>query len=134
MASISEIEEIGPKIAEKFGEIGIKTTEALLEMGASPKGRRKIAEMSALPESSILTWVNKADLFRVKGIGSEYSDLLEEAGVDTVVELAQRDPEHLFQTIMATNEQRKLVRRVPSESQIATWVQEAKHLPRMIMH
>jgi predicted flap endonuclease-1-like 5' DNA nuclease len=134
MASISEIEGIGPATAEKLGGLGIHTTEALLQTGASPQGRRRIAQQAGTPEPMVLDWVNRADLFRVPGIGSEYSDLLEEAGVDTVVELSRRDPEHLFKKVMETNEKRNLVRRTPTETQVADWVEEAKHLPPMIMH
>lgn len=88
MAKIVDIEGIGPVYAEKLQAIGIKTVEALLKAGATPKGREDIAEQTGIAKALILEWVNHADLYRIKGVGEEYSDLLEEAGVDTVVELA----------------------------------------------
>ena len=95
MASISSIEGIGPKFSEKLAEAGVKTTEKLLEAGASKSGRKKLAEASGIDEKKILRWVNMADLFRIKGVGEEFSDLLEAAGVDTVKELRNRNAENL---------------------------------------
>ena len=97
MTSIIDIEGIGPTYAAKLKEIGINTVEALLKAGATPKGREEIAEKTGIDKGLILEWVNLADLYRIKGVGEEYSDLLEEAGVDTVVELAQRNPENLHE-------------------------------------
>jgi len=77
----------------KLEAAGVKTVEALLEAGATPKGREELAQKAGIDKGLILEWVNHADLFRIKGVAEEYSDLLEEAGVDTVVELAQRNPE-----------------------------------------
>lgn len=134
MASLVRIEGIGPVYAEKLKEIGIATTEALLKRGATPKGRQEIAEKTGISEKLILEWVNLADLFRIKGIGEEYSDLLEEAGVDTVPELAQRNPEHLYKALVETNAQKKLVRRLPTQADVASWVEQAKSLPRVITY
>ena len=106
--------------------------EALLEAGASKKGRMELAEKSGISEKLILTWTNHADLNRVKGIGSQYSDLLEEAGVDTVPELARRNAENLYQKIMEINEAKKLVRKPPSLSQIQDWIDQAGKLPRVM--
>ena len=91
MATLEKIEGIGPVYGKKLAKIGIKTTQALLKKGANPKGRKEIEEASGMGHKLILEWVNLADLFRIKGIGEEYSDLLEEAGVDTVVELAKEE-------------------------------------------
>jgi predicted flap endonuclease-1-like 5' DNA nuclease len=134
MAKIEKVEGIGPIYAAKLREIGLKTTGALLKAGASPKGRKDIAEKTDVSPALILEWVNHVDLFRIKGVGEEYSDLLEEAGVDTVMELAQRNPSNLYQTMVATNDEKELVRQLPSEKQVKEWVQQAKQLPRVITY
>jgi len=113
-------------------EAGISTAEALLEQGATPKGRKAIAEKSGIGDSLILQWVNHVDLFRIKGVGPEYGDLLEAAGVDTIPELAQRRADHLFEKMAAVNLDKKLVRKMPIQSQVANWVEQAKTLPRLI--
>jgi len=132
MASIVDVEGIGKTYAVKLQAAGIKTTDALLEHGATAKGRKLLAEKTGIGEKLILEWVNHVDLYRIKGVGSEYSDLLEEAGVDTVVELANRKPENLFKTMVETNEKKKLVRKLPTEAQVAEWVNQAKKLPRVV--
>ncbi|MDX9849641.1 MAG: DUF4332 domain-containing protein [Anaerolineaceae bacterium] len=132
MAKISDIEGIGPKYAEILASQGIKTVEGLLKAGAKSKDRKKLSEVSQISEKLLLEWVNHADLFRVKGVGEEYSDLLEEAGVDTVPELAQRKPENLLQKLVETNAEKNIVRRLPVLSQVESWVKQAKDLPRII--
>jgi predicted flap endonuclease-1-like 5' DNA nuclease len=82
----------------------------------------------------ILKWVNHIDLYRVKGIGSEYAELLEQSGVDTVVELATRNPANLYQTLVSVNEAKKLVRKLPVLSQVEDWVNQAKNLPRVVSY
>jgi predicted flap endonuclease-1-like 5' DNA nuclease len=134
MTAIIEIEGIGEAYAAKLKAAGVGTVEALLEVGASPKGRKELAEKTGISPDLILKWVNRADLYRLKGIGQEYSDLLEAAGVDTVVELAQRNPENLYSTMVEVNEARKLVRRMPTQAQVAEWVAEAKKLPRAVTY
>jgi len=134
MASISKIEGIGPKYAEKLTGMGIKTVEKLLEMGASPKGRKEIAEKSGISDALVLEWVNRADLFRIKGVGEEFSDLLEAAGVDTVKELAQRKPDNLLVKLAEVNMEKKLVRRMPVLSAVTDWVKQAKELPRIVTY
>ena len=134
MATLEKIEGIGPKYGAKLAKIGIRTTEALLKKGADPKGRKEIEEASGIGHKLILEWVNLADLFRIKGIGEEYSDLLEEAGVDTVVELAKRRSDNLYQKIIEVNNAKKLVRRPPSESMVADWIIQAKKLPRIVKY
>jgi predicted flap endonuclease-1-like 5' DNA nuclease len=111
---------------------GIKTVESLLKQGASSNGREKIAAGTGISSKLILEWVNHADLWRIKGVSEEYSDLLEEAGVDTVVELAQRVPANLYNKMTEVNKMKKLVRRLPSEKQVADWVAQAKRLPRVV--
>lgn len=132
MAKIEEIEGIGSTYAKKLVEAGIKTTEDLLEAGSTRKGRETLAKKAGISEKLILEWVNLSDLMRIKGIGQEYSDLLEEAGVDTVAELAKRIPENLHAKILEVNEKKKLVRRPPTLSDVKQWVEQAKTLPKKV--
>lgn len=134
MASLSDIEGIGPAYAAKLGESGLQTTEDLLAAGGTPQGRAGIAEKTGISGGLILEWVNHADLYRITGVGSEYADLLEAAGVDTVVELAQRQAANLQAKLFDVNEQKKLVRSVPSESQVTGWIEQAKGLERAVHH
>ncbi|NLE84159.1 MAG: DUF4332 domain-containing protein [Chloroflexi bacterium] len=134
MAKIIDIEGIGPVYAAKFQEIGIRTVEALLKAGAEPKGRQDLADQTGISRELILEWVNHADLYRIKGVAEEYSDLLEEAGVDTVVELATRNPENLYKKIIETNQEKKLVRRPPSQEMVEDWITQAKDMPRAVFY
>jgi predicted flap endonuclease-1-like 5' DNA nuclease len=134
MASIIEISGIGEIYAEKLRASGIKTTEALLEAGATARGRSDLEAATGITGKLILGWVNKADLFRVKGIGSQYSDLLEACGVDTVVELANRRADNLAKKLAEVNEEMKFVRHLPTEAQVAEWIEEAKALPRAMTY
>lgn len=134
MARIETIEGIGPAYAEKLRAIGIGTTEALLRAGATPQGRAELAEKTGIRPELILAWVNRADLMRVKGVGEEYSDLLEAAGVDTVVELARRNPDNLYERLVQVNEEKKLVRRLPTREMVAAWVEFAKTLDRVVTY
>lgn len=126
--SIIDIEGIGPKYAEILRGIGIKTTGALLQRAASAKGRRELASESGLDEKQILKWANMSDLMRIKGVGEEYSELLEAAGVDTVKELRNRRPDNLHARMTEVNGAKKLVRLLPSASAVETWVGQAKEL------
>jgi predicted flap endonuclease-1-like 5' DNA nuclease len=134
MTRIIDIEGIGAVYTEKLHQHGVRTTERLLKIGATKKGREDLAEMSGISEKLILEWVNLADLMRVRGIGSEYSDLLEEAGVDTVKELRNRRPDNLYKALVEVNEQKKLVRRIPSEKEVTDWVSQAKTLPPVVTY
>jgi predicted flap endonuclease-1-like 5' DNA nuclease len=129
---IIEIEGIGPTYAEKLNSIGIYTTNDLLESGGTRIGRQEISEKTDISETLILEWVNLADLMRIKGVGEEYSDLLEEAGVDTVAELAQRNPDNLYAKLIEVNEEKELVRQLPNLDDVTSWVEQAKTLPRKI--
>jgi len=129
---VLEIEGVGTRYAEKLLAAGITTDAELLERGHTRKGRAEIAETTGVSEKSVLEWVNHADLMRINGIGPEYADLLEEAGVDTVPELARRNPAHLYEAVMTTVAAKGLVRRPPSEGMIAGWVVEAGTLGRTI--
>ena len=134
MAKIEDIEGIGPTYTKKLVAAGIKTTEDLLDAGATANGREELSEKTGISETLILEWVNLSDLMRIKGVGEEYSDLLEEAGVDTVAELAQRNPDNLCAKIMEINEAKKLVRRPPTLENVKSWVEQAKKLPRKVEH
>ncbi len=134
MASIIQVEGIGEAYAEKLKAAGIRTTEALLETGATPKGRTEIEERTGIAHSLILEWVNHVDLWRIKGVAEEYSDLLEEAGVDSCPELAQRRADNLYDRIVAVNREKQLVRRLPTRSQVASWIEQAKVLPRIVTY
>lgn len=129
---IKKIEGIGPVYAEKLAAVGIKTSQDLLEAGRTRKGREELAEKIGVSPKPILEWVNLADLIRIKGVSEEYSDLLEEAGVDTVVELSKRNPENLHQRILEINEEKKIVRRPPTLKMVANWSEQAKKLPRIV--
>jgi len=131
---ITRIEGIGHLYGKKMGVHGIRTTDHLLAAGATRQGRKELAEITGISENLILSWVNLADLIRVPGIGEEYSDLLEESGVDTVLELRHRNPANLHAHLIETNERRKLVRRVPSLREVTSWVGHAKKLPPGIFY
>ena len=134
MPGIVDIEGIGEVFAKKLKSVGVSTTEALLEVGGTAKGRTELASKTGISEAKILEWVNRADLYRIKGVGSEYSDLLEAAGVDTVVELAKRVPANLLAKMEEVNKAKKLVRKMPVESQVKDWIEQAKALPRKVSY
>jgi len=132
MTKLSEIEGIGSVNEAKLKSVRVGSIESLREQGATSKGREKLAAESGISKKLILEWVNATDLFRIKGVGSEYADLLEEAGVDTVVELAGRTPEALHASIMAVNAKKNLVNRPPSMKMVKKWIAQAGKLPRVI--
>ena len=134
MAKLAEIEGIGEAYAAKLEATGVTSIEKLLETGATKKGRENLSQESGISEKLILTWVNQADLARIKGIGSEFADLLEAAGVDSVPELAQRNAENLTTKLAEVNAEKKLTRRLPTADQVADWVKQAKGLPRIVTH
>jgi predicted flap endonuclease-1-like 5' DNA nuclease len=132
LIKIETIEGIGSVYAAKLAEVGIVTTEDLLTTAGSRKGRQELAENTGISNKLILKWVNRADLMRVPGIGEEYSDLLEAAGVDTVKELRTRRAENLYNTLITVNEEKRLVRRAPYLSEVEAWVTAAKEIePRV---
>ena len=134
MTGLQDIEGVAAGYAQKLGDAGVGSVEALLEQGASAAGREDLAARSGVSGTLILKWVNHADLFRIKGVGGEYAELLEAAGVDTVPELAQRSPANLAARMAEVNTAKSLVRQVPSEDQVTTWVAEAKTLDRRVTH
>jgi len=131
---IEEIEGIGPTYGAKLSEAGIDTTDKLLDQCGSRGGRKDVAEKTGLTESQLLKWANMADLMRISGVGEEYSELLEAAGVDTVKELKMRRADNLTAKMAEVNEQRKLVRVVPAESQVTKWIEQAQTMEPMISH
>lgn len=134
MTKLSVIEGIGTIYEEKLKTAGVKSVEDLLDIGSTKDGRSDLADSTDISEKLILKWVNHADLSRIKGVSGEYSELLEAAGVDTVPELAQRRPDNLHAKLVEVNEAKKLVRKLPTESQVAGWVEQAKALPRVVKY
>lgn len=134
MSSLKGIEGIGEIYAEKLKAAGITSIEDLLATCAAKKDRAEIAETTGIPEKLILKWTNHADLARIKGVAGEYAELLEASGVDTVPELAQRKTENLYAKMCEVNEEKKLVRKLPTEKQVGDWVEHAKQLPRIMTY
>lgn len=134
MTALSKIEGIGASYAEKLKKAGIRSIEALLEAGATSKGRKDLAEKTGIGDALILNWVNRADLFRVPRVSEQYSDLLEKAGVDTVVELGKRKPANLLAKMVEVNAEKNLVNRMPTLKMVESWVEAAKSLPRKVQH
>jgi predicted flap endonuclease-1-like 5' DNA nuclease len=131
---IATIEGIGPAYAEKLKGTGVASTADLLDKAKDPKGRKALAAASGITETLILKWANMADLMRVPGVGEEYSELLEAAGVDTVKELRTRNVANLTKAMEDANAKRKLVRLVPSEKVVTKWVASAKELPPVMTY
>jgi len=131
---IEDIEGVGPAYAEKLGAAGITTTGDLLEAGGGKKGRGDIAAKTDISEKLILKWVNHSDLMRISGIGGEYAELLEAAGVDTVKELQHRNAANLAEALQKTNDEKSLTRQVPSESMVTKWIDQAKGMEPGVSH
>jgi predicted flap endonuclease-1-like 5' DNA nuclease len=134
MAKLTIIEGVGDVYAGKLNAAGVNTTEALLEAGSTPKGRKDLAGQTGISETLILKWVNRVDMFRIKGISEEYADLLEASGVDTVPDLARRNAENLYAKVVEVNAEKKLVRKMPGQSQVADWIAQASALPRVLTY
>ncbi|MDP3269063.1 MAG: DUF4332 domain-containing protein [Legionella sp.] len=134
MYKLTQIEGIGPKYSEMLKKVGIENQDDLLKNCSNRRARLRLAEKTGISHRLILKWTNQADLARINGISEEYAELLEKAGVDSIPELAHRNPEHLYSSLLKNNEERHLVRHVPSLPQVATWVEQAKKLPRAVQH
>ena len=131
---IIDIEGIGPVYAEKLIAVGIETVPQLLEAGAGPKGRKALEEKTGIRGDLILTWVNHADLFRIKGVGPQFSELLEAAGVDTVKELRNRNAANLAAKMLEVNEAKHICRRTPVEKEIQKYINLAKELEPVVTY
>ena len=129
---IIDVEGIGPVYAEKLVAAGIIDTDILLEKCAKPAGRKALAEETGISPKLILTWANHADLIRINGIGPQFAELLEAAGVDTVKELKHRKPENLQPKLEEINEEKHLVGRVPALKEVERMVAEAAELPAVM--
>lgn len=132
--SIEEIEGIGPEYGSKLRDVDIQTTDDLLRRCGDKKGREGVATETGLSEKHLLEWVNLADLMRINGVGEEFADLLEEAGVDTVKELATRNAENLAAAMAECNEKKNLTDRVPSAETVQKWIDEAKTMDPAVSH
>ena len=132
MPSIIDIQGIGEAYAAKLRAAGILTTESLLKKGGTPAGRKELAKTTGFTTKQILEWVNRADLYRISGIGAQYSDLLEAAGVDTVMELKNRKAAALLETMTTVNQKKNLVNKMPGLSQVDGWIKAAKALKRAV--
>ena len=128
MATIADIGGLGPKNATKLRKAGVRTTEGLLKVASTSRDRKALSEATGLSTSHILEWVKRADLMRVRGVGSEYADLLETAGCDTVKELRRRNAANLSQAMVEINEAKRLVRRLPTEAMVQAWIDQAKDM------
>ncbi len=132
MPTITDIQGIGEAYAVKLRAAEVLTTESLLKKGGTPLGRKELAKATGFNPKQILEWVNRADLYRVSGIGAQYSDLLEAAGIDTVMELANRNATALLGTMTAANQKKNLVNKMPGLSQVEGWIKTAKTLKRAV--
>lgn len=132
---IEDVEGIGPAFAGKLTAAGVATTDDLLDRAASASGRGSLAEATGISERLLLEWVNHADLMRIKGVGSEYADLLEAAGVDSCAELARRNATNLAQTFQELDAARpNWIRQIPGETTIAGWIAQAGALEKVVSH
>jgi predicted flap endonuclease-1-like 5' DNA nuclease len=134
MATIGDVEGIDPKSATRLRKAGVRTTEGLIKVAATSKGRKALAEKTGIPAATLLGWVNRADLMRIKGVGAEYADLLETAGCDTVKELRRRNPVNLTAAMVEVNEQKRLVRRLPTEVMVIAWIEQAMTMDSAVKH
>jgi hypothetical protein len=132
LTDIQEVEGIAYEHAKELSKAGVLTAEDLLREGATPQGRKDIEYVTRLSHKLILKWVNMVDLFRIRGVSGEYSELLQVSGVNSVPELAERNPEHLYSKMVEVNSKRNLVRKMPSEKMVASWIDKADNLPRIV--
>lgn len=134
MAKLSVIQGIGEAYEVKLKEAGINSVEMLLEACSLKKSRNELAKKTGITEKLILKWANHADLVRIKGIGGDYAELLDAAGVDTIPELAKRKPDNLLAKMLEVNEAKKIVKKMPTQKQVEDWVRQAGELPRALKY
>ena len=132
--ALSKLKGMTPDIEVNFKSMGLKTTDDLFNVAVTPAGRAQLAECAHVSDQIIMELANRADLSRIKGIAGVYSDLLEEAGVDTVVELAKRVADNLYAKILEVNKAKNLVNRAPGKKQVGDWIEQAKKLPRVVSY
>ena len=134
MAKLVDIEGVGRVNAAKLQKAGVRSTGSLLKKGGTRKGREEIVKIARIDKDLILQWVNHVDLYRIKGVGSEFADLLEAAGVDTVVELSKRDAKKLVDVLAKVSAKGNLTNRVPTVKMVKGWIAQAKKLPRAVSY
>ena len=134
MSALTSIEGIGPQLAQALKAQGIGSVEKLLEAGRTRVSRMELAAATGITEHKLLRFVNHADLMRIKGIGGEYAELLEAAGVDSVAELAQRNADRLHARLATTNDEKSLVRVLPAAARVQQWIEQAQQLARVVEH
>lgn len=134
VVDVASLEGIKEEHALKLVKAGVKSFENLLERGRDRNGRKELSGATGLGENDVLTLINRADLARIKGVGFSWSELLEASGVDTVPELAQRNPLNLHAKMQEVNKQKKMVQQLPSIDQLKAWISQAKKLPRIVMY
>lgn len=132
--SITNIEGIGPARAQLLSNAGVRSTRDLLRVGATRNGRRTLSIQTGIDEGMILKWVNMCDLFRIKGVATQYAELLEAAGVDTVKELRNRSSENLTRSMIEINSQKRLVRQTPGLGMVNQWIEQARSLDPVVMY
>lgn len=136
MAKLTTIEGIGVTVEKKLKKVGVGSTNTLLKHCGDKKGRKAIAEAAKIDEKKLLKYVNHADLMRLKGVGGEYAELLEASGVDTVPELRRRNAANLHAKMVELNSKKRkpLVRQLPTDKMVASWVEQAKTLDKIVSH
>lgn len=134
MTKLVDIEGLNAKHAKQLQQVGVRSATSLLNKAGSKKGRQEVAKECKISEKQLLEWVNRADLTRIKGISTQFSDLLENSGVDSVPELANRKADNLYNTLHEINSKKHFVKRLPSEKEVSRWVTAAKKLPKMVTH
>ena len=134
MAKLEQVEGIAGVYAAKLRAAGVGSTDALLQMGSTPKGRAQIEEDSGIAHKLVLKWVNQCDLYRVKGVGAEYAELLEASGVDTVPELGRRNAAQLCARMTEANARKHCVRQLPAQTAVDRWIGQARLLPRVVKY
>lgn len=132
--TIDDIEGVGPARKAKFNEAGIKTTADLLEKGATPAGRKALAEATEINGKILLTLINQADLMRIKGVAGQWAELLQASGVDTVKELRNRNAANLAKKMEEVNAEKNLTNGDISEKKVSDWVEQAKGLDPILSY
>ena len=134
MTKLNSLEGVGVAAANKLRSVGIESYDDLLAVARTPEKRKEMAQQTGISSKRLLCWTNRADLARIKGVGGEYADLLEAAGIQSVNELAAFDEANLHASMVRVNSRKKLVRRVPAVSRVASWVEQAKSLPSVVVY